>query len=157
MIKCSGSNEFKHVVVTSLEKNLFVYCNLFGPCYINVISFVEYVLRILNIIWWNFGTVDDCVSYLYEYHVILEYVRPFTASINSQKYNNMLSFLTSFFDNYTNNYILANIILQRVNRLSTEFRKSQQFLYIIEEIKKYLFVMRYDYIFFVLFIVICIY
>lgn len=143
MTKCKGSNEFKHVVVTSLEKNLFVYCNLFGPCYINVISFVEYVLRILNIIWWNFGNINDCVNYLYEYHVILEYVRPYKAAVNSRKYNNMLSFLTSFFNNYTYNYILANVILERVNRLPTDFRKSREFEYVIQEIKKYLLVMRY--------------
>ena len=145
--QCSNVNQFKHVVVKSLEQNLFVYLNSFGPYFINKISFVEYILRILNIIWWSFGNSDDRVDYLYDYHVILEYVMPFKVSINSPKYNNMLSFLTSFFNNYANNYILGNIILQRVVGLSEAFHKSKQFNCLIGEIQKYLRIMRYIFMF----------
>ena len=146
--QCSSVNQFKHVVINSLEQNLFVYLNSFGPCYINKISLVQYVLRILNVIWWSFGNSDDRVDYLYDYHVILEYVIPFKVSINSPKYNNMLSFLTSFFNNYANNYILGNIILQRVIGLSENFRKSKQFNCLIGEIQKYLRIMRYIFMFY---------
>ena len=140
---CNGVNEFKHVVFTALEKNLFVYHNLFSPLHINFISLVQYILRILNIIWWEFDTVRGSEpDYLDDYHVLLEYVKPFKYKIHSKQYNNMLSFMTSLFNNAKNNFILGNIILNRAQGMPLKFRGVIKFNTIIDEIKKYISVLR---------------
>lgn len=146
--KCRHHHDFKAIVLTALEQNLFVYVNLYSPCYVNVISFPEFVLRLLNIEWWSFGKVDELSPVnLFDYHVLLEYVEPFQVSRYSTKFDNMLSFVTSFFNEPRNNLLLARFLLERINGLPSRFANMEKLTYFVADVQHYVTIYKYVYLF----------
>ena len=145
--KCRHHHDFKATVLTALERNLFAFINLFSPCYVNVITLPQFVLRLLNIQWWSFGKERELAPvHLFDYHVLLEYVEPFVVSRYSKAYDNMLSFLTSFFSEPRNNLLLARFILERVNGLPSNIVNKNKLTYFIAEIQHYVAIYKYVFV-----------
>ena len=155
-IKKCDEFQFKHVVMSSLDKNLFSYCNVYAPCHVIVISIAEFVLRLVNIVWFHYGLPGERrPEYLSDHHVILEYVKGFNVSANSVQYNNMISFLSSIFDNAHNNLLLGEFLLQRVNGVPSNVSNMKSLLYIIAEIREYVRVVKNVLFFFFLLCLYC--